>query len=162
VVNTSRNALCRKRVRAGEPLSAMTWLSTNPCCTMSRMPNATSPHFSGKYACTILYNPLGDFSSLSTSCGILSSFHMFVKANGNFSLQLCRLHAILEPARCSITIATPPMACTARSTCPSYLRSCPFDGTVSGWNIHTPCSQVHPPDIANVSPHLLLEKQARG
>jgi hypothetical protein len=136
VLNTSRNALCRKRVWADEPSSTMTWLSTNPCCTISRMlavmPNATSPHFSGKYACTILCNSMGDLSSLSTAWGILSSFHMSVKANGNFFLPLRRLCATRKPTRCSITIATPPMACTACSTCPPYLRSYSYDGTVSG------------------------------
>ena len=87
VVNTTRNALCRKCVWAGEPSSTMTWLLTNSYCTMSKMfvvmPNATSSYFSSKYACTIFYNSVEDFSSLSTSYGILSSFHTSVKDNGN-------------------------------------------------------------------------------
>jgi hypothetical protein len=131
--NISPNALCKKHVLSIESSSTMTSLPINPYCTMSRMlvvmPNATSPHLSGKFAYTILCNFLGDLSSLSIALGILSSFHTSVNANGNCSRSLRIFGATFEPAGCSITSATLPMACTVRSTCPLYLRSCVYDGT---------------------------------
>jgi hypothetical protein len=43
--------------------------------------------------------------------------------------------AALDLVGCSISIATPPMACTDYSTCPLFLRSCPDAATIADLNI---------------------------
>jgi hypothetical protein len=126
----------------------MTWLPWNPSCIMSTMlvvmPTTTRYHEGDKYAQTILCSFVGDLSSVSTARGILSSFQLSVKASGNWPPGVRTMFSTaLDPVGCSITIATPPMACTDCSTCPPFLRSCLDAPTVAVSNIQTPRSKVH-------------------
>jgi hypothetical protein len=126
----------------------MTWLPWNPSYTMSMtlvvMPTATRHHEGSKYARTILCSFVGDLSSVSAARGILSSFQLSVKASGNWPHGVRTMFSTaLDLVGCSITIATPPMACTDCSTCPPFLRSCSDTATVAASNIQTPRSKVY-------------------
>jgi hypothetical protein len=106
------------------------------------MPTATRYHEGGKYVRTILCSSVGDLSSVSAARGILSSFQLSVKASGNWPSGVRSMFSTaLDLLGCSITIATPPMACTHCSTCPPFLRSCPDAATVTASNIQTPRSK---------------------
>jgi hypothetical protein len=135
VVYVDCKVLWRKRVQSGDQSTTMTWLPWNLSCTMSTtlvvMPTATRHHEGGKYARTILYNSVGDLSSVSAARDILSSFQLSVKVSA------------LDPVGCSITIATPPMACTNCSTCPPFLRSCSDAAIVAASNIQIPRIKLH-------------------
>jgi hypothetical protein len=112
--------------------------------TLVVMPTATRHHEGGKYARTILCSFVGDLFSVSAARGILSSFQVSVKASGNWLPGVRTMFSTtLDPVGCSITIATPPMACTDCSTCPPVLRSCPDPATVVASNIQTPRNKVH-------------------
>ena len=49
----------------------------------------------------------------------------------------------LDPVGCSITMATPPMACIDYFTCPLFLRSCSDVATNAASNIQIPRNNVH-------------------
>jgi hypothetical protein len=126
----------------------MTWLPWNSSCTMSTtlvvMPTATRHHEGGNYARTILCSSVWDLSNVSAARGTLSSFQLSMKANGNWPPRVRSMFSTaLDPVGCSITIATPPMACTDCSTCSLFLRSCLDAATVAASNIQTPRSKVH-------------------
>ena len=126
----------------------MTWLPWNPSYTMSTMlvvmPTATRHHEGGKYAWTILCSFVEDVSNGSTTRGILSSFQLSVTAIGNWLLGVHTVFSTaLDPVGCSITITTPPMACTDYSTCPLFLRSSLDIATIVALNIQTLCNNVH-------------------
>jgi hypothetical protein len=145
----------------------MTWLPWNPSYTMSTMlvvmPTATRYHEGGKYVRTILCSSVEDLSSISAARGILSSFQLFVKASGNWPPGVHTMFSIaLDPVGCSITIATPPMACTDCSTCPPFLRSCPDAATIAASNIQTPRSKVHSATSPNLVRMLSSKKIPTG
>jgi hypothetical protein len=145
----------------------MTWLPKNPSCTMSTMlvvmPTATRHHEGGKYVRTILCTSVGDISSVSAARGILSSFQLSVKASGNWPPGVRTMFSIaLDPVGCSITIATPPMACTDCFTCPPFLRFCLDAATVAASNIQTPRCKVHSAVSPNVVRMLSLKKIPAG
>jgi hypothetical protein len=147
-VYTDCKVLWRKRVRSGDQSTTMTWLPWNPSCIMSTtlvvMCTATRHHEGGKYARTILYSSVGDLSSVSAARGILFSFQLSVKVSGNWPPGVYTMFSTaLDPVGCSITIATPPMACTDYSTCPPFLRFYPDATTIAASNIQTPHSKVH-------------------
>ena len=137
---TNSKVLYRKRVRSGDQSTTITWLPWNPSCTMSMMlvvmPTATRHHEGGMYARTILCSSVGDLSNISAAHGIMSSFQLLVKASGNSSPGMRTMFSTaLDPVGCSITIATPPMACADCSTCPLFFRSCLDVATVVPLNI---------------------------
>ena len=108
------------------------------------MPTATIHHEGGKYARTILCNSMGDLSNMSAARRILSSFQLLVKASGKSPPGLRTMFSIaLDPVGCSITIATPPMACTNYSIYLLFFRSCPDVATVTASNIQNPRNNVH-------------------
>ena len=141
----------------------MTWLLWNPSCIMSTtlvvMPIATKHHEGGKYARTIFCSFVGDLSNVSTARGILSLFQLLVKASGNSPPGMHIMFSIaLNPVGCSITIATPPMACTYYSTYPPFFRSCHDAVTVAALNIQTSRSNVHSTASPNLVCMLSLKK----
>src|SRR5450759_2831646 len=145
----------------------MTWLPWNPSCRMSTtlvvMPTATRHHEGGKYAWTILCSSVGDLSKLSSARGILSAFQLSVKATGNSPTSLrTTFSTALDPIGCSITIATPPMACTDWSTCPPFFRSCPDVAVVVASNIQNPCNNVHSAASPNLIRMLSWKKTPAG
>jgi hypothetical protein len=148
VVYTDCKVLWRKRVRSGDQSTTMTWLPWNSSCTMSTtlvvMPTATRHHEGGKYGQTILCSSVGDLSSVFAARGILSSFQLSVKASGNWPPGVPTMFSTaLDPVGCSITITTPPMACTDCSTYLPFLRSCPDAAIVAASNIQIPRSKLH-------------------
>jgi hypothetical protein len=141
----------------------MTWLPWNPSWTISTtlvvMPTITRHHEGGKYARTILCSSVEDLSRVSAARGILSLFQLSVKASGNWLPGMrIMFSTALDPVGCSITIATPPMACTDCSTCPSFLRSCLDTAAVAASNIQTPRSKVHSAANPNLVRKLSLKK----
>jgi hypothetical protein len=131
--------------------------------TLVVMPIATRHHEGGKYARTILCSSVGDLSSVSATCGILSSFQLSVKASGNWPPGVHTMFSTaLDPVGCSITIATPPMACTDCSTCPPFLRSCLDPTTVAASNIQTPRNKVHSAASPNLVRMLSSKKIPTG
>jgi hypothetical protein len=131
--------------------------------TLVVMPTATRHHEGGKYAQTILCSSVGDLSSVSAARGILSSFQVSVKASGNWPPGVRTMFSTaLDPVGCSITIATPPMACTNCSTYPPVLRSCPDPATVAASNIQTPRNKVHSAASPNLVRMLSSKKIPTG
>jgi hypothetical protein len=127
--------------------------------TLVVMPITTRYHKGGKYVRTILCSFVEDLSSVSATRGILSSFQLSMKANGNWPHGVRTMFSTaLDPVGCSITIATPPMACTNCSTCPPFLRSCPDAATIAALNIQTPHSKVHSAASPNLVCMLLSKK----
>jgi hypothetical protein len=131
--------------------------------TLVVMPTATRHHEGGKYERTILCSSVGDLSSVSAARGILSSFQLSVKANGNWPPGVRTMFSTaLDPVGCSITIATPSMACTDYSTCPPFFRSCPEPATVAASNIQIPRNKVHSAASPNLVRMLSSKKIPAG
>jgi hypothetical protein len=131
--------------------------------TLVVMPTATRHHEGCKYAWTILYSSVGDLSSVFATRGILSSFQLSVKVSGNWPPGMRTMFSTaLDPVGCSITIATPPMACIDCSTCLLFFRSCPDAATVAASNIQTPHSKVHSAASPNLVRMLSSKKTPAG
>jgi hypothetical protein len=86
-----------------------------------------------------------------------------VKASGNWPLGVRTMFStVLDPIGCSITIATPPMACSDCSTCSPFFRSYLDAATVAASNIWTPHNKVHSATSPNLVRMLSSKKIPAG